>query len=88
MPHILLMSPPHLGKTDNEDFAGYFEHAIAESKMLGTQYAKLAGETDCHFFDAASVAKADPTDGVHLDAANTRAIGTGLVPVVKGILSL
>jgi lysophospholipase L1-like esterase len=88
VPHILLMSPPHLGKTEDEDFAGYFEHAIAESKNLGFQYAKLAGETDCHFFDAASVAKADPTDGVHLDAANTRAIGTGLVPVVKGILSL
>lgn len=88
VPHILLMSPPHLGKTEDEDFAGYFEHAIAESKLLGPQYAKLAGETDCHFFDAASVAKADPTDGVHLDAANTRAIGTGLVPVVKGILSL
>lgn len=88
VPHILLMSPPHLGKTEDEDFAGYFEHAIAESKNLGLQYAKLAGETDCHFFDAASVAKADPTDGVHLDAANTRAIGTGLVPVVKGILSL
>lgn len=88
VPHILLMSPPHLGKTEDEDFAGYFEHAIAESKNLGIQYAKLAGETDCHFFDAASVAKADPTDGVHLDAANTRAIDTGLVPVVKGILSL
>lgn len=88
IPQILLMSPPHLGKTENEDFAGYFEHAIAESKNLGIQYAKLAGETNCHFFDAARVAEADPTDGVHLDAANTRAIGTGLVPVVKHILSL
>ena len=88
VPQILLVSPPHLGKTEDEDFAGYFEHAIAESKNLGRQYAKLAGETDCHFFDASKVAKADPTDGVHLDAANTRAIGKGLVPVVKGILNL
>lgn len=88
VPEILLVSPPHLGKTEDEDFAGYFEHALAESKNLAPQYKRLAGETGCHFFDAASVAKADPTDGVHLDAANTRAIGTGLVPVVKGILSL
>lgn len=88
VPQILLMSPPHLGKTEDEDFAGYFEHAIAESKNLGRQYAKLASEMTCHFFDAASVAKADPTDGVHLDAANTRAIGKGLIPVVKGILNL
>ncbi|WP_119391757.1 SGNH/GDSL hydrolase family protein [Taklimakanibacter lacteus] len=88
VPEILLMSPPHLGKTEDEDFAGYFEHAIAESKNLARQYAKLAGETECHFFDAASIAKADPTDGVHLDAANTRSIGTALIPVVKRILDL
>ena len=88
LPEILLMSPPHLCKTDDEEFAFYFEHAIAESMNLGRQYAKLAGETQCHFFDAASVARADPTDGVHLDAVNTRIIGKALVPVVKGILSL
>ncbi len=88
IPELLLMSPPHLCKTENEDFAFYFEHAIAESKNLAYQYAKLASETGCHFFDAASVAKANPVDGVHLDAANTRAIGKALVPVVKGILSL
>lgn len=88
IPELLLMSPPHLCKTENEDFAFYFEHAIAESKNLAYQYAKLASETGCHFFDAASVAKANPVDGVHLDAANTRAIGKALIPVVKGILSL
>jgi lysophospholipase L1-like esterase len=88
MPEILMMSPPHLAKTENEDFAFYFDHAIAESKNLARQYARLAGETGCHFFDAADVAKADPTDGVHLDAVNTRAIGASLVPVVKDILSL
>jgi lysophospholipase L1-like esterase len=88
VPELLLMSPPHLAQTADEDFAFYFEHAIAESKNLGYQYAKLAGETSCHFFDAASVASADPTDGVHLDIANTRAIGHALIPVVKRILSL
>ena len=33
-------------------------------------------------------ATADPTDGGHLDAANTRKIGEALVPVVKGILQI
>jgi lysophospholipase L1-like esterase len=88
VPELLLMAPPHLAKTNDEDFAFYFEHAIAESKNLGYQYAKLAQEAGCHFFDAASVARADPTDGIHLDVANTRAIGNALVPVVKRILSL
>jgi lysophospholipase L1-like esterase len=34
------------------------------------------------------VAQPDPNDGVHLDAKNTRAIGEGLVPVVKKVLGL
>jgi len=34
------------------------------------------------------VAAPSPLDGVHLDAENTRAIGRGLVPVVKQVLGL
>jgi lysophospholipase L1-like esterase len=34
------------------------------------------------------VAIADKTDGGHLDAKNTKAIGVALVPVVKKILGL
>ena len=39
---------------------------------------------------AKAVAKpvADKTDGGHLDAANTKAIGTALVPVEKRILAI
>jgi len=88
VPRLLLMAPPHLTRTDDEDFAGYFDHAIAESKNFAYQYQRLAKETDCDFFDAGSVAKADPLDGIHLDANNTRAIGTALIPVVKRILNL
>jgi hypothetical protein len=43
--------------------------------MLASLYADLADETECGFFDAGSVAKTTPLDGVHLDAENTRAIG-------------
>ena len=42
----------------------------------------------CTSSTRARVAKADPTDGGHLDAANTKAIGTALVPVVKRILGI
>ena len=41
-----------------------------------------------HFFDAGAVAKADKTDGGHLDAENTKATGTALVPGVKRILNI
>ena len=48
----------------------------------------LAEEMGVHFFDAGAVAKADKTDGGHLDAENTKATGTALVPVVKRILNI
>jgi hypothetical protein len=51
-------------------------------------YKRRAEELGVGFFDAGSVAKTDPRDGVHLDEANTRAIGTGLVPMVKATLGL
>lgn len=85
-PQILIMSPPALVKTTDEWFAELWSHAIEESKKLAYHYAKLAKERGVHFFDTGGVAKADPTDGGHLDAANTRAIGEALVPVVKKIL--
>lgn len=87
-PSILIMSPPHLVPTTDEWFNDLWGHAIAESKLFAHHYARVAKETGVHFFDAGTVAKADPTDGGHLDAANTKAIGTALVPVVKGILAL
>ena len=87
-PEVLIMSPPSLVRTTDEWFNDLWGHAIEESKLFATHYARVAKEMGVHFFDAGSVAKADPTDGGHLDAANTKAIGTALVPVVKGILGL
>jgi lysophospholipase L1-like esterase len=87
-PQILVMSPPPLVPTTDEWFSDLWGHAIAESKKLAGHYARLAKENGVHFFDAGSVASADPADGGHLDAKNTAAIGKALVPVVKGILSI
>jgi lysophospholipase L1-like esterase len=87
-PEILIMSPPALVPTTDEWFNELWGHAIAESQLFARHYARVAKETGVHFFNAGSVAKADPTDGGHLDADNTKAIGTALVPVVKGILAL
>jgi len=87
-PKLLIMSPPAIVKTNDEWFDELWGHAIEESRKLATHYARVAKESGVHFFDAGSVAKADSTDGGHLDAANTRVIGEALVPVVKGILGL
>lgn len=87
-PQILIMSPPSLVPTKDEWFNDLWGHALEESKLFASHYARVAKDTAVHFFDAGSVAKADPTDGGHLDADNTRAIGTALLPVVKGILNI
>ena len=87
-PKILIMSPPALRQTADEWFNDLWGHAIEESKLFAKHYARVADEMGIHFFDAGSVAVADPTDGGHLDAGNTRKIGEALVPVVKTILSL
>jgi lysophospholipase L1-like esterase len=68
-------------------FGGY-EHAISEARQFAAHYAKRAEEWNTGFFDASTVAVPSPLDGIHLDAANTRAIGEGLVPLVKQILGL
>lgn len=87
-PKILIMSPPALCQTSDEWFNDLWGHAIEESKLFAQHYARVAEAAGVHFFDAGSVSRTDPTDGGHLDAANTRAIGEALVPVVKNILSL
>ena len=88
VPQILIMAPPCLVKTKNEWFNELWGHAFDESKRFADHYSRVAQEQDVHFFDAGSVAQADPIDGGHLDAHNTVAIGMALVPHVKRILEI
>lgn len=91
VPDILLVAPPLVCATDNGDMMGHFgglEHALTQAGELALHYARRAQEWNTGFFDASTVAQPDPRDGIHLDAANTRAIGEGLVPVVKSMLDL
>lgn len=87
-PEVVLVAPPHCVATEHPDLSPMFRHGMGESHLLAGHYERVARDIGCHFFDAASVAKADPADGVHLDAANTRAIGDALAPVLKDILGL
>jgi lysophospholipase L1-like esterase len=88
VPELVLVAPPHCVATDHAELGPMFAGAPQESKKLAAQYQRVASEFDAMFFDAASVAKASPIDGVHLDAQNTIAIGKGLAPVVGKLLKL
>ena len=87
-PQILIMSPPALTPIDELDFQRTFEQGIEQSRLLAAFYKNAAELADCAFFDASSVAKTSPLDGVHLDAENTRAIGKAIAPIVRDILEL
>ena len=88
VPQVVIVSPPLAGPTNHPDLGPMFEGKIAESQKFAPLYKRMAAELGCGFFDAAPVTKVTPFDGIHLDAANTRAIGDGLVPVVKQMLGL
>jgi lysophospholipase L1-like esterase len=88
VPEILLVAPPVLSQTGDPDFAATFRGGVEQSAMLASFYSDLADIEGCGFYDAASVARTTPLDGVHLDADNTRAIGKGLEPIVRMMLGL
>lgn len=87
-PAVLLVAPPPLCETGNADFAAMFDRGIEESRKLAPLYARVAEEAGCGFFDAGTVARTTPLDGVHLDAENTRAVGAALVPAVRSLLGI
>ncbi len=86
VPEILIVSPPPLCETADPVFAASFAGGVEQSHMLASLYRDLADELGCGFYDAASVARTAPIDGVHLDRANTRALGKGLEPIVRMML--
>ena len=87
-PALLVVAPPRLRETANHEYSAMFAGGVEQSSMLAQLYADLADESGCGFFDAGSVARTTPIDGVHLDAENTRAIGKGLEPIVRMMLGL
>lgn len=88
VPQIVVVSPPHCVATTHADLNEMFTRGLTESPKLAAHYARHAGEMGVEFFDSASVAVASALDGVHLDAANTRAIGAALAPIVGKALGL
>ena len=87
-PDVLIVAPPPLCETADPFFAAMFAGGVEQSAMLASLYADLADEADCGFFDAGSVARTAPADGVHIDGENTRALGKALAPMVHVMLGL
>ncbi|HEY0032381.1 MAG TPA: GDSL-type esterase/lipase family protein, partial [Devosia sp.] len=88
VPEVIIVAPPLTVATKHVDLHPMFAPRADEAKLFDHYYSRVASELGAGYFNAASVAVADPADGVHLDPANTRAIGEGLAPLVKQVLGL
>jgi lysophospholipase L1-like esterase len=90
-PKMILLAPPLtvMANAHPEMMIHFGNDAhLKASAGFAEMYKRRAEEEGIGFFDAGSVAKTSVADGIHLDAANTRAIGNGLVPLVKQMLGL
>lgn len=88
MPDIIIVSPPEpLALTPTPSFP-LLSPRTAEWPALAPALSRLASDLGTGFLDAGPLATAEGGgDGIHLDAANTRAIGTALIPLVRDRLA-
>lgn len=84
VPRILIVAPPPCVRDAAGDIT---DRDIAQTAELAGRYRALAQELGCGFFDAGSAATGALPDGVHLDAAGSRAVGAALVPVVRALIA-
>lgn len=81
-PAAIVVSPPQVVATPDPLYGRVYPDAVDESRRLAERYRAVAQAAGAGFVDAAQVAHADPRDGVHLDATNSRAIA---VPVAEAV---
>lgn len=87
VPEVLVVSPPEVLELVPSERFPMMSTRTDAWKDLAPTYARVADSMGAGFFDAAPVASANGGgDGVHLDAANTLAIGMALAPVVAALL--
>ena len=86
-PKILVVAPPAVIHTENADFDKMFAHGIKESQKFGEEYRQLEATHGVQVFEAGKIVVADPRDGIHLDAANTRKLGEAMAPLVRQLLA-
>jgi len=84
---VLIVAPPPQRATDDEDMSHMFDGGLTQSQRLAESYRALAEEMGVAYFDAGQVCRTHPADGVHMDGANTKALGVALVPVVSALLA-
>src|SRR5262245_23831059 len=76
-PEILVVAPPPIEEPKGS-IAPKFLSAPAKCIGLAAEFARVAEEEACHFFDAGTVIGLSAVDGVHLDADQHAILGRRL----------
>lgn len=81
---LLLVCPPPIEETEllGEMFAG----GRARSLSLPSHYRSIARSMDAEFFDAGSVIKSSPVDGIHFDAPSHLQLGTAIAEKLRRLV--
>lgn len=84
MPEIILVSPPLVGDDiEHSVFNSSFDmSALERSKQFADEYRRVAEETGCTFFDAASCAATSPLDSLHLTPESHCSLATELSKLI------
>jgi len=84
-PRLLVVAPPPLQEPKGS-IAPKFLGAQAKCVGLAAEFARVAEEEACHFFDAGTVTGSSVVDGVHLDADQHGLLGRALADIVRPLL--
>ncbi len=77
VPEILVVSPPPTSDSF-PTYAEMFIGAAPKSHRLAAEYQRMAAERGVHFFDAGSVIKSSPVDGIHFDPEAQATLGKAI----------
>jgi len=80
---LLVVCPPAIVVTGI--FTTMYEGAAERSRALPPLLADVAAEFGAGFLDAGRLIVTDPIDGIHLDAAAHRKLGTAVAEAVKAV---
>jgi lysophospholipase L1-like esterase len=85
IPQVMIVSPP-MPDIPKGDKAPWFEGSAQRGEGMSREYAQVASELDCAFFDADRVVQVSPIDGVHLDADQHQVLAEAICEPVSALL--
>lgn len=82
---IMIISPPHIVKGEDEESLLGWEGAIEKSKDLAENYKHVSNKYSCHFLDSAEIITSSKVDGIHLELEAHQKLGEAIAEKIRKI---